>query len=184
MGLLKSLLNMAVKAAADSLTQKLENQSTADEAPASPRFEPEPQPQREEITDWNAYFEDILKTDFPQYTLSRNVAVTDLARDDMAEAVEDAFRYGKMICMASSYDAGVFPPMYDFLHHLDIKAYQRRRVGLVENGSWAPSAAKTMRPMLEGMKQVEIVEPVVTLRGCMKDADIPQLEALAEAMMN
>ena len=79
MGLLKSLLNMAVKAAADSLTQKLENQSTADEAPASPRFEPEPQPQREEITDWNAYFEDILKTDFPQYTLSRNVAVTDLA---------------------------------------------------------------------------------------------------------
>ena len=79
MGLLKSLLNMAVKAAADSLTQKLENQSSAAEAPASPRFEPEPQPQREEITDWNAYFEDILKTDFPQYTLSRNVAVTDLA---------------------------------------------------------------------------------------------------------
>ena len=112
------------------------------------------------------------------------VAISDLCRDDMGEAIEDAFRYGKMICMASSYDAGVFPPMYDFLHHLDIKAYQRRRVGLVENGSWAPSAAKTMRPMLEGMKQVEIVEPVVTLRGCMKDADIPQLEALAEAMMN
>lgn len=112
------------------------------------------------------------------------VAISDLCRDDLGEAIEDAFRYGKMICMASSYDAGVFPPMYDFLHHLDIKAYQRRRVGLVENGSWAPSAAKTMRPMLEGMKQVEIVEPVVTLRGCMKDADIPQLEALAEAMMN
>ena len=111
------------------------------------------------------------------------VAVSDLCRDDLAEAIEDAFRYGKMICMASSYDAGVFPPMYDFLHHLDIKAYQRRRVGLVENGSWAPSAAKTMRPMLEGMKQVEIVEPVVTLRGKMKDADIPALEALAEAMM-
>ena len=114
----------------------------------------------------------------------QKVAISDLCRDDMGEAIEDAFRYGKMICMASSYDAGVFPPMYDFLHHLDIKAYQRRRVGLVENGSWAPSAAKTMRPMLEGMKQVEIVEPVVTLRGCMKDADIPQLEALAEAMMN
>lgn len=112
------------------------------------------------------------------------VAISDLCRDDLGEAIEDAFRYGKMICMASSYDAGVFPPMYDFLHHLDIKAYQRRRVGLVENGSWAPSAAKTMRPMLEGMKQVEIVEPVVTLRGCMKDTDIPQLEALAEAMMN
>ena len=112
------------------------------------------------------------------------VAISDLCRDDLGEAIEDAFRYGKMICMASSYDASVFPPMYDFLHHLDIKAYQRRRVGLVENGSWAPSAAKTMRPMLEGMKQVEIVEPVVTLRVCMKDADIPQLEALAEAMMN
>ena len=111
------------------------------------------------------------------------VAVSDLCRDDLGEAIEDAFRYGKMICMASSYDAGVFPPMYDFLHHLDIKAYQRRRVGLVENGSWAPSAAKTMRPMLEAMKQVEVVEPVVTLRGRMKDADIPQLEALADAIL-
>lgn len=111
------------------------------------------------------------------------VAVNDLCRDDLGEAIEDAFRYGKMICMASSYDAGVFPPMYDFLHHLDIKSYQRRRVGLVENGSWAPSAAKTMRPMLEGMKQVEIVEPVVTLRGKMKDADVPQLEALADAIL-
>lgn len=111
------------------------------------------------------------------------VAISDLCRDDMGEAIEDAFRYGKMICMASSYDAGVFPPMYDFLHHLDIKAYQRRRVGLVENGSWAPSAAKTMRPMLEGMKQVEIVEPIVTLRGKMKDEDLAQLEALADAIL-
>ena len=111
------------------------------------------------------------------------VAISDLCRDDLGEAIEDAFRYGKMICMASSYDAGVFPPMYDFLHHLDIKAYQRRRVGLVENGSWAPSAAKTMRPMLEGMKQVEIVEPIVTLRGKMKDEDLAQLEALADAIL-
>ena len=112
------------------------------------------------------------------------VAITDLCRDDLGEAIEDAFRYGKMVCMASSYDAGVFPPMYDFLHHLDIKAYQRRRVALIENGSWAPSAAKTMRAMLEGMKQVEVVEPVVTLRGRMKDSDIPQLEALAEALLS
>lgn len=111
------------------------------------------------------------------------VAISDLCRDDLHEAIEDAFRYGKMICMASSYDAGVFPPMYDFLHHLDVKAYQRRRVCLVENGSWAPSAAKTMRAMLEGMKAVEIVEPVVTLRGRMKDADLLQLEALAEAIL-
>ncbi|MCR4993889.1 MAG: FprA family A-type flavoprotein [Bacteroidales bacterium] len=112
-----------------------------------------------------------------------NVSVVDLCRGDLAEAVSEAFRYSRMICMASSYDAGVFPPMYDFLHHLEIKTYQRRRVGLVENGSWAPSAAKTMRPMLEGMKQVEIVEPVVTLRGRMKDADVAQLEALAEAVL-
>lgn len=111
------------------------------------------------------------------------VAVSDLCRDDLGEAIEDAFRYGKMICMASSYDAGVFPPMYDFLHHLEIKAYQKRRVGLVENGSWAPSAAKTMRAMIEGMKQVEIIEPVVTLRGKMKEADLPLLEALAEAIL-
>lgn len=111
------------------------------------------------------------------------VAVSDLCRDDLGEAIEDAFRYGKMICMASSYDAGVFPPMYDFLHHLEIKAYQKRRVGLVENGSWAPSAAKTMRAMIEGMKQVEIIEPVVTLRGKMKEADIPLLESLAEAIL-
>lgn len=111
------------------------------------------------------------------------VALCDLCRDDLGEAIEDAFRYGRMVCMASSYDAGVFPPMYDFLHHLDIKAYQRRRVALVENGSWAPSAAKTMRPMLEGLKQVEIVEPVVTLRGRMKEADMAQLEALADALL-
>lgn len=111
------------------------------------------------------------------------VAISDLCRDDLGEAIEDAFRYGKMICLASSYDAGVFPPMYDFLHHLEIKAYQKRRVGLVENGSWAPSAAKTMRAMIEGMKQVEIIEPVVTLRGKMKEADIPLLESLAEAIL-
>ncbi len=111
------------------------------------------------------------------------VAVNDLCRDDLGEAIEDAFRYGRMVCMASSYDAGVFPPMYDFLHHLDIKAYQRRRVALVENGSWAPSAAKTMRPMLEGMKQVEVVEPVVTLRGRMTEADVTRLEALADAIL-
>ena len=111
------------------------------------------------------------------------VALCDLCRDDLGEAVEDAFRYGKMICMASSYDASVFPPMYDFLHHLEIKAFQRRRVALVENGSWAPSAAKIMRQLLEGMKQVEIVEPTVTLRGRLKDTDLPQLEALADAIL-
>ena len=111
------------------------------------------------------------------------VAVADLCRDDLHEAIEDAFRYGRVVLMASSYDAGVFPPMADFLHHLATKAYQRRRIGLVENGSWAPSAAKTMRAQLEAMKDITVVEPVVTLRGRMKEADIPQLEALAEAVL-
>ena len=110
------------------------------------------------------------------------VATADLCRADMAEAVEDAFRFGRIVLCASSYDAGVFTPMADFLHHLATKAWQRRRVALVENGSWAPSAAKTMRAALEGMKDIEIVEPVVTLRGCLKDSDIPALEALAEAI--
>lgn len=112
-----------------------------------------------------------------------NVVLSDLSRDDMAEVIEDAFRYPRVICCASSYDAGVFPPMHDFLHHLQIKNYQRRRFGLVENGSWAPTAAKTMRQMIECMKQCDIVEPVVTVCGKLKDSDIPKLEALADAML-
>ena len=111
------------------------------------------------------------------------VVVSDLSRDDMAEVIEDAFRYPKLVCLASSYDAGVFPPMHDFLHHLQIKAFQRRRFGLVENGTWAPTAAKVMRQMIEGMKQCEIVEPTVTIWGKMKETDKPALEALADAML-
>ena len=84
------------------------------------------------------------------------VSIADLSRDDMAEAVEDAFRMGKLIVAAASYDADVFPPMHDFLHHLKIKAYQKRRVGIIENGSWAPCAAKVMIGMLEQMKDIEI----------------------------
>ena len=110
------------------------------------------------------------------------VATTDLTRDDMAEAIEDAFRYPRMIVCASSYDAGVFPVMHDFLFHLQIKNYQKRRVGILENGSWAPSAGKVMRTMLEGMKEIDIAEPVVTIRSRMKETDLPALQALAEAM--
>ena len=111
------------------------------------------------------------------------VSVVDLSRDDMAEAVEDAFRMSKLIVAAASYDADVFPPMHDFLHHLLIKAYQRRRVGIIENGSWAPCAGKVMRGMLSQMKDIDIVEPMVTIRSRMKKADIPALEALAEAIL-
>ena len=111
------------------------------------------------------------------------VSIADLCRDDMAEAVEDAFRMSKLIVAAASYDADVFPPMYDFLHHLKLKAYQKRRVGIIENGSWAPCAGRVMKGMLETMKDIEIVEPMVTIRSAMKQGDIPALEALADAIL-
>ena len=111
------------------------------------------------------------------------VSIADLSRDDMAEAVEDAFRMSKLIVAAASYDADVFPPMHDFLHHLKLKAYQKRRVGIIENGSWAPCAGRVMKGMLETMKDIEIVEPMVTIRSAMKQGDIPAMEALADAML-
>ena len=114
---------------------------------------------------------------------AKKVVVSDLSRDDMAEIIEDAFRYPNIICCASSYDAGVFPPMHDFLHHLQIKNFQRRRFALVENGSWAPTAAKVMRQMIESMKQCQIVEPTLTIWGKLKDSDKPTMEALADAIL-
>ena len=111
------------------------------------------------------------------------VVVTDLSRCDMAEAVEDAFRYSHMVVCAASYDADVFPPMHDFLHHLKIKSYQRRKVAIVENGSWAPTAGRVMRAMLEGMRDIDIVEPMVTIRSRMKDGDLPAMEQLATALL-
>ncbi len=111
------------------------------------------------------------------------VVVSDLSRDDMAEVIEDAFRYPTVVVAASSYDAGVFPVMHDFLYHLQIKNYQRRRFGIVENGSWMPTAGKVMRSMIEGLKDCEIVEPMVTIRSRMKAADEAQLEQLAESLM-
>lgn len=111
-----------------------------------------------------------------------NVVITDLSRCDIAEAVEDAFRYDRMVLAAASYDAGVFPIMQDFLHHLQAKAFQNRTVGLIENGSWAPTAAKTMRNILETMKNITIVEPVVTIKSVLKATDIPALEQLADAI--
>ena len=111
-----------------------------------------------------------------------NVVITDLSRCDIAEAVEDAFKYDRMVLAAASYDAGVFPIMQDFLHHLQAKAFQNRTVGLIENGSWAPTAAKTMRNILETMKNITIVEPVVTIKSVLKETDIPALEQLADAI--
>lgn len=114
---------------------------------------------------------------------AKKIEVMDLAREDMAEAVENAFRYSSMILAAASYDAGVFPCMEDFLHHLKSKNYQNRKIGIIENGSWAPSAAKTIRGILDGMKNIRIAEPAVTIKSVMKDADIPKMEELAEAVI-
>ena len=111
------------------------------------------------------------------------VVVSDLCRSDIAENVEDAFRHSVMVCCASSYDAGLFTPMYDFLHRLQIKGYCNRRVALVENGSWAPSAGRVMKEMLSAMNGIEIVEPMVTIRSRMKQSDIPALESLASALI-
>ena len=113
----------------------------------------------------------------------KKVAIADLCREDQAEAIEDAFKYGKVVLAASSYDAGLFPPMYDFLHHLQIKAWQNREVALIENGSWAPSAGRVMKQMIEEMKNVTIKGDLVTIRGRMKDTDISALEALADAIL-
>ena len=111
------------------------------------------------------------------------VVVSDLSRSDMAEVIEDAFRYPTVVVAASSYDGGVFPVMHDFLYHLQIKNYQKRRFGIIENGSWAPAAGKVMRSMIEGLKDCEIVEPMVTIRSRMKSADEAQLEQLADSLL-
>ena len=111
------------------------------------------------------------------------VVVTDLSRCDMAEAVEDAFRYSHMVVCAASYDADVFPPMHDFLHHLKLKNYQNRRVAIVENGSWAPTAGRVMRSMLEGMKNIAIVDTMVTIRSRMKESDLPVMEQLVMELL-
>ena len=103
------------------------------------------------------------------------VAFTDLTRDDMAEAVEDAFRYGRLIVAAASYDGGVFPPMEDF-----VKAYQKRKVGIIENGSWAPTAARWLKTAFEGMKNITICPDIVTIKSTMNDNNIADMEKMAE----
>jgi flavorubredoxin len=114
---------------------------------------------------------------------AKKVAITDLSRDDMAEAIEDAFRYDKMVLAAATYDAGMFPCMEDFLHHLKSKNFQKRTVALIENGSWAPMAAKQMRSLLEQMKEITICGNAVSIRSAMKDADVAEMEALAEELL-
>ena len=114
---------------------------------------------------------------------AQRVVVSDLCRSDFAENVEDAFRHSTLVVAASSYDAGVFTPMYEFLHRLQIKGYCNRKVGIIENGSWAPSAGRVMKEMLSTMPNIEIVEPMVTIRSRMKSTDIPALESLANSLL-
>ena len=111
------------------------------------------------------------------------VAFTDLTRDDMAEAIEDAYRYSKLVIAAASYDGGVFPPMEDFLNRLGHKAYQKRKVGIIENGSWAPVAAKSMKAILDTMKDLTICDTVVSIKSTMKDADVAAMNALADELL-
>ena len=113
----------------------------------------------------------------------KKVSIADLSRTDLAEDIEDAFRFSKMVVIAPSYDGSVFPIMNDFLHHLKIKGYKNRKVAMVENGSWAPSAAKTMRAYLEEMKNIDICPTIVTIRSAMKEENISQLEQLADEIL-
>lgn len=110
------------------------------------------------------------------------VVVSDLSREDMAEVIEDAFRYDRMILCAASYDGGVFPCMQEFLLRLQSKAYQNRTVGMVENGSWAPCAARVMRNIVDTFKNITVVEPVVTIKSTVKESDKAALSGLAQAI--
>lgn len=114
---------------------------------------------------------------------AEKVAVTDLSRDDMAEAIEDAFRYDRMVLASATYDGGLFPCMEDFLHHLKAKGYQKRTVGLIENGSWAPSAGKWMKGLLESMKEITVAEPVVSIKSAVKEANVAQMQELVKALV-
>lgn len=112
------------------------------------------------------------------------VAVTDLCRDDVAEAVEDAFRMGTMVLACSTYDGGIFPPMKCFLDKLAMKGFCDRRVALVENGTWAPLAAKLMRASLESMKSIDILDRTLTIKSSLKESQVPELEALADLLLD
>lgn len=114
---------------------------------------------------------------------AKKVALFDLARDDMAEAIASCYRYDKLVLAAASYDGGVFPCMEDFLNHLRAKNFQKRKVAYIQNGSWAPSAGKTMKAVVEPLKNITEVEPMVTIKSSLKPENIAELEALADALL-
>lgn len=125
----------------------------------------------------------ILKEELEKAGVEK-VSICDLAREDMAEAVEDAFRYDRLVLASATYDGGMFTRMDEFLHHLKAKNFQKRKVALIENGTWAPMAAKQMRTVLETMKEIEIVEPVVTIRSSVNEKNREQIRELAAKLKN
>ncbi len=112
----------------------------------------------------------------------QKVAVADLTRDDMAEAIEDAFRYDRLVVACPTYDGALFPAVEDFLYHLKIKNYQSRRVALIENGTWAPMAGKKMKEYFEGMKNITLCDTVVTVKSTLNETSAEQLKALADEL--
>ena len=125
----------------------------------------------------------VLASMIGQYAKGVEVKLIDLCRTDVSVAVAEAFRMKHMVLAASSYDGGLFTPMYEFLHRIQIKGYKGRRVGVIENGSWAPSAGRVMKEILAGMKDIDLVEPVVTIRSAMQPTDVPAMDALLKAMV-
>ena len=113
-----------------------------------------------------------------------NVIMADLARDDMAEAVEDAFRYDRLVLASPTYDGGMFPYMETFINRLKSKNYQNRKVGFIENGSWAPMAGKKMMDEISTLKNINVIEDKVTIKSAVKDDDVVQLERLADALVS
>lgn len=114
----------------------------------------------------------------------KNVVLRDLVNDDMSEAVEDAFRYDKMVLAASSYNAEVFPPMEHFLNHLKGKNFQKRKIGIIENGTWAPSAAKSMLDIINKMKDINLCNNIITIKSTLKESDLQLLDNMANELIN
>lgn len=114
---------------------------------------------------------------------AEKVSVFDLSRDDMAEAIEDAFRYDRLVLAGASYDGGVFPCMEDFLNRLAHKNYKKRTIAIIENGTWAPSATRAMKAIVETMKDITLCENTVTIKSTLKESDMPQLVSLAEELL-
>ena len=114
---------------------------------------------------------------------AKKVKVFDLSRSDMAEVIEDIYRYEKLVLACATYDGGMFPVMQDLLYHLKLKNFQNHKVGLVQNGSWGPVAGKQMAAQLETMKNIEIVGPMVTIKSTVKPETVSALEELADAMI-